>query len=145
MPEHREPTINAKPVENALPATRGRGRPPRIQQPPLPQMEMSEQEHAMQTFFIESYRLDYPDMLPTDLILLQLASFEYIKYLRVVQEELATGKVISMARQHPGVNMRALLDQMSVTRRARNSGSRQNDTNKDDQELRDALMSIGEN
>lgn len=139
------PAIQTKQLTSPPTEVKRRGRPARIEQPQLPAMAMSEQESNMQAFFVASYMNDYPDMSPTDIILLQLASYEYVKYYRILQEEFETGKVISMARQHPGVNMRALLDQMGVTRRARNSGSRQNDTNKDDQELREALMSIGEN
>jgi hypothetical protein len=78
-------------------------------------------------------------MVPTDYLILHLAGLEYIKYLRVVAEELETGKVISMARQHPGVNMRALLDQLSVTRKARTSrGQKEEDS--DAQEIRDFFM-----
>lgn len=146
MPDstRKDISIHTKPLETALPKTRGRGRPARIEQPPLPTMELSDGEQQLQTYFIEAYRLDYPDLTPTDLILLHLASLEYVKYLRVVQKELETGEVISQARQHPAVNMRGLLDQMGATRRVRNAG-RKSDDNKDDAELRDALLSIGEN
>ena len=116
--------INAKQINTQDPIKKGRGRPAKIEMPALPVMDMSDGEAALQTYFIESFRLEYPDLTNTDMILLHLASLEYIKYLRVVAEELSTGKVISQARQHPGVNMRALLDQMAVTRKARSGGTR---------------------
>ena len=103
---------------------KGPGRPRKLPIPTMPDMPMKPEERALFVYFIDSYREQYPDMVPTDHLILFLAGLEYIKYLRVIQEELDTGKVISMARQHPGVNMRALLDQLSVTRKARNVGAK---------------------
>lgn len=99
--------------------SKGAGRPSKPIMPDLPKMPMTDVEQPLFDYFMQSYQHQYPDLTPTDLLILHLAGLEYIKYLRVVAEELETGKVISMARQHPGVNMRALLDQLSVTRKAR--------------------------
>lgn len=145
MPERTDPTISAPALtESEEPTVKRRGRPAtRVEMPPLPMMEMGANEKALQVYFIEAYRLDYPDMSQTDLILLHLASLEYIKYLRVVAEELETGKVISQARQHPGVNMRALLDQMAVTRKARTAGVKASSDNKDVEEARRLFMDMG--
>lgn len=85
---------------------------------------MNELEQQWYDYFISSHRLEYPDLTDTDNILLMLAGLEFVKYLRVAQDEMKTGTVISMARQHPGVQMRALLDQLSVTRKARNAGKK---------------------
>lgn len=102
---------------------------------------MTDVEQSLFDYFIEAYKQQYPDMVPTDHLLLHLAGLEYIKYLRVVAEELETGKVISMARQHPGVNMRALLDQLSVTRKARTSrGTKEEEP--EAAELRDFFMGL---
>lgn len=105
-------------------------------------MPMTDTEQALFDYFMFAYKDQYPDMVPTDYLLLHLAGLEYIKYLRVVAEELETGKVISMARQHPGVNMRALLDQLSVTRKARTARGK---TEEDPAatELRDFFMNGG--
>lgn len=122
MPESDNKSINVKPLTTSEPVKAGRGRPRNLIAPPMPDMPMSTGESSLFHYFVEAYKEQYPDMVPTDHLILYLAGLEFIKYLRVVQEELETNKVISMARQHPGVNMRALLDQLSVTRKARNSG-----------------------
>ena len=104
-------------------------------------MPMTDVEQDLFDYFMASYKEQYPDMVPTDHLLLHLAALEYIKYLRVVAEELKTGRVISMARQHPGVNMRALLDQLSVTRKARTMRNKP-DEDPDSKDLRDFFMSL---
>jgi len=90
----------------------------------MPDMPMEPIEKQLFHYFIESFHIEYPDLTPTDNLLLFLAATEFIKYLRVTAEELESHTVISMARQHPSVNMRALLDQLSVTRKARNSSNK---------------------
>lgn len=117
------------------------GRPKKLSMPNLPAMSMTDAEQALFDYFMAAYQEQYPDLLPTDLPLLYLAGLEFIKYLRVIEEELASGKVMSMARQHPGVSMRALLDQLSVTRRARISRSKP-DEDEDAKELKAFLMGM---
>lgn len=136
-------TFDTKPL-NASPRDRKVGRPPKLEMPDLPDMPMTPSEKAMFDFWIAAFREQYPDLVPTDHLLLYLAGLEFIKYLRVIAEELETGKVISMARQHPGVNMRALLDQLSVTRKARTTGQKQDDdTTKQAQEQLAKLFGQG--
>lgn len=135
--------LSVRPLTDTEPTkSRRAGRPENLVMPPLPKMSMTDVEQDLFDFFMESYKRQYPDMVPTDHLLLHLAGLEYIKYLRVVAEELETGKVISMARQHPGVNMRALLDQLSVTRKAR-TATKKPDEDPDAEELRRFLMSMG--
>ncbi len=119
MPEKRDPTLDARPLDDVIPIKRGVGRPKKLAPPPRPVMQLAPLEQDMLDYFIQEYTSLYPDLTPADHLLLFLAGLEYIKYLRIIQEELETGKVISMARQHPGTNMRALLDMLSVTRKTR--------------------------
>jgi hypothetical protein len=109
--------------------------------PALPEMPMTDVERDLYEYFMESYKQQYPDMVPTDLLLLHLAAVEYVKYLRILAEELETGKVISMARQHPGVNMRSLLDMLSVTRKARTIRQKPEE-DPEAKELKDFLMGM---
>lgn len=118
---------NAKALPPPDPKTRKVGRPVKVQMPDLPKLPMEPHEQELFDYWIAAFKEQYPDLAPTDHLLLHLAGLEYIKYLRVIAEELETGKVISMARQHPGVNMRALLDQLSVTRKARTTGQKPSD------------------
>lgn len=111
---HVHPLTQTEPIKKT-----GAGRPAKLVMPPMPLMPMTEVEQGLFDFFQAAYKEQFPDLTPTDLLMLYLAGLEFVKYMRVVAEELETGKVISMARQHPGVNMRALLDQLSVTRKAR--------------------------
>lgn len=128
-------------TEAEAPRNKTVGRPARLEMPALPRMPMEEVERDLFDYFMASYKEQYPDMVPTDHLILHLAALEYIKYLRVVAEELETGRVISMARQHPGVNMRALLDQLSVTRKARTLRSKP-DEDPNAAELRDFFLEM---
>jgi hypothetical protein len=140
-PNETSQAVLVRPLTETEPVkSRGAGRPARLTMPDLPKMPMTEPEQALFDYFMDAYKQQYPDMVPTDLLILHLAALEYIKYLRVVAEELETGKVISMARQHPGVNMRALLDQLSVTRKARTQGKKEEDP--DARELREFFMGM---
>src|SRR6266851_2894656 len=97
-------TINAKPLTITEPSRyKGAGRPAKLVMPPMPYMPLTEAEQALYDFFVAAYHEEYPDLIATDHILLQLAGYEYIKFLRILAEELETGVVISQARQHPGV------------------------------------------
>lgn len=87
--------------------------------PRLPRFEISDYEREWFDYFQAVYRAEYPDLNESDRLLLFLAGIEFLKYLRVAGEELASGEVISQARQHPGNQMNALLDRLSVTRRNR--------------------------
>jgi hypothetical protein len=121
------------------------GRKRRLKMPPIPQevfdgMTALELEHYH--FFVEAYQQDYPGMKPTDLICLHQAALEYINTLRVQAKQLKTGEVISMARQHPGVQLRAWLDAMSVTRKARTSAKKDTEESDQAKELKAALKAL---
>ena len=132
-------------LDEAAPARRTTGRKPKPKMPAFPQalldgMSPLEQEHFY--FFIESYQQDYPGMKPTDLICLYQAALEYINTLRVQAKQLQSGEVISMARQHPGVQMRAWLDMMDVTRKARTKGKTSDADSEEAKQVKEALRAL---
>ncbi len=134
--------ITAKPLTSIeTPRFKGAGRPPKLVMPALPDLALTSVERPLFDYFIDSYNAEYPDLTPTDHLNLFLAAIEFIKYLRVAARELETGEVITMSRQHPGVNLRALLDQLSVTRRARTARSRPEEDS-DAKELREFFLSM---
>ncbi len=140
--DHYTQTLQARPLTVAQqPKPRPVGRPEKLVMPPLPEMRMTDLERDLFDYFLASYQQQYPDLVPTDFILLHLAALEYIKWLRIIAEELETGRVISQARQHPAVNMRGLLDQLSVTRKARTAGQKQ-DSDPEAKQLQDFLMGL---
>lgn len=93
--------------------------------PPLPRFELSAYEQEWFDYFFAVHQQEYPDLTEADRLLLLLADIEFIKYLRVAGEELASGEVISQARQHPGTQMNALLDRLAATRKARQKQPRE--------------------
>ena len=113
-------SVQARPITSTRqPINRKVGRPEKLIMPDMPALAFTAAEQPIFDFFIAAYNEQYPDLTATDQLTLFLAGIEFIKYIRVAQEELETGKVITMSRQHPGVNYRALLDQLSVTRKSR--------------------------
>jgi len=120
---------------------RGVGRPPSLVMPDLPKMPLTTLEQSLYDFFMAAYQSEYPDLSPTDRIILHLAGLTYIKYLRVLAEEFETGHIITMSRQHPGTELRGLLDQLSVTRKARTARSKPEE-DEAGQELKDYFLSM---
>lgn len=121
--QEKQANLSVIPLEVASQIDHKIGRPRKtLKLPPLPQeildgMTPLEQEHFK--FFIASFERDYPGMTPSDLLCLNQAAIEYINLLRVQATQMQTKQVISMARQHPGVQLRQWLDAMSVTRKQR--------------------------
>lgn len=120
-------TFSARELKADQPQEQKPGRKKKPSMPTLPTLDMSDFEREWFTYFREVYQAEYPDLTDADKLLLFLAAIEFIKYLRVAGAELATGEVISQARQHPGTQMRALLDQLSVTRKARQRQPKEED------------------
>lgn len=98
------------------------GRPKKLTLPPefqqlLDAMSPVEQEHYK--LVVEAHYQLYPDLNILDKLWVRLLAIEYIKTLRMMAEELESGQLITMSRQHPGVQMRAYADMLSVTRKQR--------------------------
>ena len=98
------------------------GRPKKLVLPPEFQQlldAMSDIEREHYEFFIAAHVKQYPDFNDIDRLWLRLMAIEYIKTLRMMVEELESGQLVTMSRQHPGVQMRAYADMLSVTRKQR--------------------------
>lgn len=109
-----------------------RGRKPKLTPPPLPQElfdGMSDIEKQHFTFFLAAIMEEYPDLTKTDMIFLNMAGLDYINSLRLQVQQLQSGELVTMSRQHPGVQLRAWLELLSVSRKAR-QGSRNNQDEK---------------
>ena len=122
----RRPTQKPEILEVAplrlVPINRVVGRPRKLTPPPPPNFSCNEAEERHYTYFIQAFNKEYPDMTATDQITLQLLAAEYIKYLRMLANEIESGQLVSMARQSPGTQYCRLLDMLSVTRKARVNG-----------------------
>jgi hypothetical protein len=143
-PPEQKPQLYAVPKldEAAIPRPK-RTRKPKM--PPIPQAildAMTELEQQHFYFVIDGYQQDYPDMKATDLICLYQAAIEYINLQRVQAKQLKSGEVISMARQHPGVQMRAWLDMMDVTRKARSKGGKAGEDPEEVKQVKEALKAL---
>jgi hypothetical protein len=90
--------------------------------------------------FIRAFREDYPDLTQAQLISLTQAAIEYVNLLRVQAQQLETGQVISMARQHPGVQLRAWLDSLGATRKQQ--GRDTNEGKENEKQLREVLSRL---
>lgn len=140
-----EEGLSVVPLERPQQLRRVPGRPRKLVMPPLPAemlegMTALEQEHFH--FFLDAYQRDYPAMSPSDCISLHQAALEYINLLRVQATQLKKHEVISMARQHPGVQLRQWLDQMACTRKARTAGKAPTREDEDRASLKDLLRSL---
>lgn len=101
------------------------GPKPAIKLEPL-DISFNEVERDRYLYFISAVEKLFPDLNPLDRLLLEMAAVEYVKYLRLLQYEVKNNTSITMARQHPGVQFRSLIDMLSVSRKAR-QGTKQED------------------
>lgn len=139
-PAHRDPAIELPPIEKLnSPPPAGTGRPRK--HPPMPDLELEEAEHVLFEGFMEDFLGAYPDLTNADYRMLWMAGTRYIAGLRLIKHEMLTGRTITMSRQHPLVEMRALLDQLSVTRKARTHGEKPE--HEDEAAFRELLMGLG--
>src|SRR5258708_6197154 len=78
------------------------GRPPNPKEPPFPLFEMVDYEKKLYDYYLWALEKDYPNMRPSDKVLLPLVGVGLILYLRTAQKQLTENEIISMTRQHPG-------------------------------------------
>jgi hypothetical protein len=125
MPATRKPLSETTKVIKLIDKAAGvrtTGRPKKLTLPgEFQQMldAMSELEQEHYHFYIAAHEKLYPDLTEVDRLILRLAACDYIKALRMNAEELESGQLLTMSRQHPGVQMRAWMDMLSVTRKQR--------------------------
>lgn len=116
-----------------LPAAPKAGRPKRAKVPPLPDeitQAMSEIEREHFDSFIALVREAYPDLLPTDLMYLNMAAINYVQVLRVKEWELRGKQMLGISKTNPENQMLRWLDMLSVTRKQRNPGKSATDEEK---------------
>lgn len=131
-------TMNVVRLERRPQEQKTTGRPRKLKYPPLPaeileSMSELEQEHF--NYFIEAIKADN-QLRPSDYIGLYAAGLEYVAYLRLQASQIASGQLVTMSRQHPGVQLRAWLDTMSFSRRKGETGKR------NEASLESALMKL---
>jgi hypothetical protein len=81
-----------------------------------PLTDTEEQDRlAMKAAFVK----DYSIVSESDLLILDLASYEYCKSKRLQNQELTSGHILGNIRFHPISELVRLLDMMSATRRAK--------------------------
>lgn len=111
--------MNVVKLERPVQLVQRTGRKPKLKYPPLPQEimdAMTDLERQHFEYFIEAIKADNK-LRPSDYIGLYAAGLEYVAYLRLQASQMATGELVTMSRQHPGVQLRAWLDTMSFSRR----------------------------
>lgn len=109
-----------------------RGRPPIQRLEPL-ELDFNDFELGRYFYFIAAANKllgKNKDMF--DDMFIEMAAAEYIKYLRILQYEAKNHTSITMARQHPGVQMRALIDLLSISRKARQTSKQEKDPEKEE-------------
>lgn len=115
QPNEKPEVLTTPPVTNI----RHIGRPPVAKEPKKPDFHFTEEEQERYDWFIKCYQDEYPDLTPSDKLILELAGVAYIKLLRMCVVEIETGQLITMARQNPSTDFTRFLDMLSVTRKQR--------------------------
>jgi hypothetical protein len=121
-PATKPETLKVVPLTRPTEEQKRPGRKPKRKMPPLPKEildGMSELEREHFEYFVHSILEENPDLAGSDLILVNLAGLDYINTLRLEQNQLASGELVTMSRQHPGVQFRAWLAMLSASRKDR--------------------------
>lgn len=107
------------------------GRPPNAKRPQPPAFDwQSDYERELYEWFIACIEADYPNMKESDKLLLPLAAAEYVKWMRLVGNEVKSGELVTQARQHPGQMFSRLLDSiLGTTRKQRIAKNEDKDEN----------------
>lgn len=119
----------------ALPPPKKGGRPKKLKMPPIPQEiydGLSELEREHFDYCVQTIMDENPDLLASDMMYVYLAAMEYINTLRLQVEQLRTGTLVTMSRQHPAMQFRAWIDLLSVSRKQRPTAKTQDDAERDE-------------
>lgn len=122
LPTAAPETYTVQPLSSPADIAPKRGRRPKPVMPNVPQECLDgfqPLERQWFDYFIEQTCYEYPDLTPLDKVFLTLAGLELINLLRTMAEQLKSGQIISMARQHPAVQFRAWIDMLSISRKQR--------------------------
>lgn len=104
-------------------------------------LPLTAQEQELKQHFIDSFTSDYNVTTESDKIMLELASIEFIKGIRLQVYELETGKPVLAARQHPLTTLDRILNSLDATRSARLKAK--SPTNDDEQAIKDFFLDMG--
>jgi hypothetical protein len=107
----------------------------------IPNHALSPEEEKARLAFKRALINDYQIKDKSDLTLLDLGSYEYIKARRLQEQEISTGVIRGNIRYHPLSELRGLLSMMSATRTAKLRGGKQPE-NSTDADMRDLLMGL---
>ncbi len=125
MARPANPPLSVVPLSGAsAKRTRGPGRPANLELPPLPieiwdgmcEIEQQMFEH-FQAAYEAAFQRKYGKLSPTARINIQQAALEYIHLMRLQAEQMTSKSLVSQARQHPGVQLRAWLQAAGLQER----------------------------
>src|SRR6266571_1330447 len=112
---------------------------PRVARP-VPRLVLTEDEKRLKDAFIATYKRDYSDLTPSDLIILELASQQYILALRLADSDIRNSTFTLNSRFHPLNQMRGLLADAGLNRKARIASNQPG--SEDEADLKEALMAL---
>lgn len=111
--------------------------------PPLPQEiyeGMSDLERQHFDFFVEAFMHELPDPSPIEIICVRMGALDYINSLRLQVEQLRSGQLVTMSRQHPAVQLRAWID--AALRRRKQGGKELTQEQEERASLKSVLLGL---
>lgn len=125
------------------PEEKKNGRPKKPSLPAIPgevyeNLSAIEKEHF--DYLVNALKRELPNISPLEQICVLLAAMEYINTLRLEVEQLKTGRLVTMSRQHPAMQFRAWID--AALKRHKNKTPKENEDEKNRNEFRDALLGL---
>ena len=136
--------VSTSPLQQKMeePEEKKNGRPKKTVLPAIPgevyeQLSDIEKEHF--DFLVLALKKELPNISPLEQICVVLAAMEYINTLRLEVEQLKTGRLVTMSRQHPAMQLRAWID--AALKRHKNKKEVDEDE-KNRNEFRNALLGL---
>jgi hypothetical protein len=108
----------------------------------IPNNPLTDEEEQDRQQFKAAFVKDYDIKSKSDLTMLDLASYEYVKGRRLQLQELTSGHIMGDIRWHPISELVRLLGMMDATRAAKLRSKQP--VNEDTETMKDFLMSISE-
>jgi hypothetical protein len=131
QPSDKPESFSVEPLK-LVPKEKGKPGPKKAPEWNYLALDFKEPEQERFAYFVWSIEKIIKNPTPFDKILIELAAIEYVKYLRIAQYEVQKNTSITMARQHPGTQMRALIDLLSISRKSRNANKQESDSEREE-------------
>ena len=109
---------------------------------PTPNVLLNQEEEDLRQAFLRAFKRNYPGLNESDLIMLELASIQYVLSVRLSNSDLQRGQYVHSTRFSPHNELRGILSDLGLTRKDRLAKQASNQGTEEEEQVRALLKSI---